>query len=306
VRSAKIDQARRLARASSQTILKEKGKRNRQLVFCLLPFYFYHVSMATILDTIVASKRTEIDAARACVPDRELERRLAEAPPVRDFQAALEERAGVQVIAEVKQASPSAGLLRADFEPVQIAHLYEQHGAACLSVLTDAPFFQGQLGHLAAIRVAVAPPLLRKDFILDRYQLLEARLAGADAVLLIAEILDGPELSRLLRDARALGMEALVELYDADNLPRVLDSGARLIGVNNRDLRTFVTRLEHTLELAPRIPAGCCLVSESGIRTRQDVLRLEAAGVRAVLVGETLMRAADIGAKLDELRGGPS
>jgi indole-3-glycerol phosphate synthase len=258
--------------------------------------------MATILDTIVASKRKEIDAGRARVPDRELERRLAEAPPVRDFRAALETRPGVQVIAEVKKASPSAGILRADFDPGQIARLYEEHGAACLSVLTDEPFFQGRLAYLAAIRASVAVPLLRKDFILDRYQLLEARLAGADAVLLIAEVLEGPGLGRLLRQTWDLGMQALVELYDADHLPRVLDSGARLIGVNNRDLRTFTTRLEHTLELAARIPAGCCLVSESGIRTRQDVLRLEAAGVRAILVGETLMRAADIGATLEELR----
>jgi indole-3-glycerol phosphate synthase len=259
--------------------------------------------MTTILDTIVASKRREIDEARRLHPEQDLERRLAEAPAVRDFRAALESSLGVQVIAEVKRASPSAGVLRADFQPVEIARVYERHGAACVSVLTDTPFFEGQLVHLAAIREAIAPPVLRKDFILDRYQLLEARAAGADAVLLIAEILTGPELASLLRETRKLGMEALVELYDAENLERVIDSGARFIGVNNRDLRTFVTRLEHTLELAARIPAGCCLVSESGIRTRQDVLRLEAAGVRAVLVGETLMRAADIGAKLDELRG---
>ncbi|HLJ95641.1 MAG TPA: indole-3-glycerol phosphate synthase TrpC [Gemmataceae bacterium] len=261
--------------------------------------------MMTILDTIVASKRREIASARSRLSEQTLESRLREAPPVRDFRAGLERSAGVQVIAEVKKASPSAGLLRADFQPVEIARTYEQHGAACLSVLTDAPFFQGELAHLAAIRATVALPILRKDFILDRYQLVEARLAGADAVLLIAEILPGTELSGLLRETRNLGMEALVELYDPDNLPRVLDSGARLIGVNNRDLRTFVTRLEHTFELATRIPAGCCLVSESGIRTRQDVVHLEAAGVRAILVGETLLRAADIGAKLDELRGCP-
>jgi indole-3-glycerol phosphate synthase len=259
--------------------------------------------MATLLDTIVASKRKELAAARARVSEYELERRLTEAPPVRDFRAALERRPGMQVIAEVKKASPSAGILRADFDPVQIARIYEDHGAACLSVLTDEPFFQGRLAYLAAIRTAVTIPLLRKDFILDRYQLLEARLAGADAVLLIAEILQGPALAQLLRQTWDLGMEALVELYDAANLPRVRDSGARLIGVNNRDLRTFVTRLEHTLELAAHVPAGCCLVSESGIRTRQDVLRLEAAGVRAILVGETLMRAPDIGAKLKELLG---
>jgi indole-3-glycerol phosphate synthase len=259
--------------------------------------------MSNVLDRIVASKRREVAEARARRPEAELERRLAEAPPVRDFRAALEAPGGVQVIAEVKRASPSAGVIRADFDPVATARTYARHGAACISVLTDAPFFQGHLEHLSHVRAAVAPPLLRKDFILDRYQLLEARLAGADAVLLIAEILDGGALPALLRQAHDLGLQALVELYDAANLPRVLDSGARLIGVNNRDLRTFVTRPEHTLELAGRVPADRCLVSESGIRTRNDVLRLQAAGVRAVLVGETLMRAADPGAILDELRG---
>jgi indole-3-glycerol phosphate synthase len=259
--------------------------------------------MGTILDRIVAAKLRELDESRSRVPAAELERQLADAPPVRDFRAALEAPGGVQIIAEVKKASPSAGVLRADFDPVAIARTYARHGAACISVLTDEPFFQGSLAYLSAIRAAVALPLLRKDFLLDRYQLLQARCAGADAVLLIAEILDDRALPRLLREAAELGMQALVELYDAENLPRVLDAGARLVGVNNRDLRTFVTRLEHTLELAGRLPPGCCLVSESGIRTRQDLLRLEGAGVRAVLVGETFMRAADIGAKLDELRG---
>jgi len=259
--------------------------------------------MSTILDQIVAQKRHEIAAARTQIPDRDLEGSLPAAPPLRDFRAALEQEPGVQVIAEVKKASPSAGILRADFDPPAIARAYERHGAACISVLTDGPFFQGSLDHLRAVRAAVAAPLLRKDFILDRYQLLEARNAGADAVLLIAEILDEAELPRLLREAHALGLQALVELYEPANLPRVLDAGARLIGVNNRDLRTFVTRLEHTLEVAERLPPGYCLVSESGIRSRGEVLQLGAAGVRAVLVGETLMRAADIGAKLDELRG---
>src|SRR5262249_50651693 len=154
--------------------------------------------MSTILDKIVASKQREIDEARSRLPQAELEKRLAAAPPVRDFRAALERPDGVQIIAEVKKASPSAGLLRADFDPVQIARLYEGHGAAALSVLTDAPFFQGHLSYLASVRAAVAPPILRKDFLLDRYQLLEARAAGADAVLLIAEILPGEALSRLL------------------------------------------------------------------------------------------------------------
>ncbi len=259
--------------------------------------------MPTILDKIVASKRQEIAAARAQTPDADLECRLCDAPPVRDFRAALDRPGTVQVIAEVKRASPSAGLLRADFDPVAIARIYADHGAACLSVLTDEPFFQGHLSYLTAIRNAVSLPLLRKDFILDRYQLLEARLAGADAVLLIAECLDGEALPRLFRSASELGMQCLVELYDAENLPRVLAAGARLIGVNNRDLRTFVTRLEHTTDLAKEMPPDVCLVSESGIRNRADVLWLQERGVRAVLIGETLMRAGDIGAKLDELRG---
>jgi indole-3-glycerol phosphate synthase len=259
--------------------------------------------MSTILDTIIASKRRELGEARQRTSPAQLERRLTDAPSVRDFRAALEVSGGVQVIAEVKKASPSAGVIRPDFDPVAIARTYARHGAACISVLTDEPFFQGRLDYLAAIRSAVAPPTLRKDFIIDPYQLLEARVHGADAVLLIAEILPGRELAALLRETTVLGMQALVELYDADNLPRVLDSGARLVGINNRDLRSFVTRLDHTLELASRVPADCCLVSESGIRSRADVVRLGEAGVRAVLVGETLMAAADIGARLDELRG---
>ena len=259
--------------------------------------------MTTILDKIVAAKCLELEKARSRVPQRELEIRLGQAPPCRDFRAALETPVGIQVIAEVKQASPSAGVLRADFNPVAIARIYETHGAAALSVLTDEPYFQGSLKHLTLVRAAVSVPVLRKDFILEPYQLVEARAAGADAVLLIAEILDSRQLPRLMCEAEQLGLQTLVELYDADNLGPVLDAGARLIGVNNRNLRTFVTRVEHTLELAARVPRECCLVSESGIQSRQDLLRLEAAGVRAVLVGETLMKAQDIGARLDELRG---
>lgn len=257
----------------------------------------------TILDKIVASKQREIEEARARTPLADLERRLSAMPPVRDFHAALNRPDSVQVLAEVKKASPSAGILRADFEPVQIAHTYAAHGAAAISVLTDEPFFQGQLAYLTRIRVAVELPLLRKDFVLDRYQIVEARVAGADAVLLIAEILEGSALPRLLRDIHDLGMEALVELYDAENLPRVLDSGARVIGINNRNLRTFVTRLEHTLDLAAQVPPDRCLVSESGIRSHDDIVKLRAAGVRAVLIGETFMRSPDIGGKLDELLG---
>ena len=259
--------------------------------------------MSNILDRIVAYKHQEIAAARSRVPDAQLEARVAAAPPVRDFRAALERGPGTRIIAEVKKASPSAGLLRADFDPVAIARIYEQNGAACISVLTDEPSFQGHLHYLTAVRAVVSCPLLRKDFILDRYQLLEARVAGADAVLLIAEILDGSALASLLRETAALGLQALVELYDRANLPRVLDSGARLIGINNRDLRTFETRLEHTLDLIPSLPSDVCLVSESGIRTRADIERLQAVGVRAVLIGETFMRAPNIGTKLRELSG---
>jgi indole-3-glycerol phosphate synthase len=254
-----------------------------------------------ILDRIVASKHAELAAATD--PVAALERRAAAAPSPRDFRAALERGPGVQVIAEVKKASPSAGVIRADFDPVAQARMYEVHGAACISVLTDGPFFQGSLADLAAVRAAVGLPLLRKDFILERRQILEARVAGADAVLLIAEILDDDALHRLMREIDEWKMQALVELYDAENLPRILDAGVSLVGVNNRDLRTFEVRLEHTLELAERMPDGVCLVSESGVRTRADVERLSAAGVRAVLVGETLMRADDPGAKLRELLG---
>jgi indole-3-glycerol phosphate synthase len=262
--------------------------------------------MNTILNRIVTSKRLEIERAREQVAEADLERRLSAAPAVRDFLGEKGDRhlfREVNIIAEVKRASPSAGILRPNFDPVAIARTYAAHGAACISVLTDAPFFQGHLAFLSQIRGAVEVPLLCKDFILERYQLLQARLAGADAVLLIAEILDDAALAGLLHQAQQLGLQALVEFFDADNLPRVLDSGARLIGINNRNLRTFVTRLEHTLELADRVPPDCCLVSESGIRTREDIVRLQAAGVRAVLIGETLMKASDMGAKLDELRG---
>jgi indole-3-glycerol phosphate synthase len=261
--------------------------------------------MSSILDRIVAYKRQEIAAARAQAPDTQLEDAILRgvAPPARDFRFALEHADGMAIIAEVKKASPSAGLLRADFDPVAIARIYEQNGATCISVVTDEPSFQGHLHYLDAIRYEVSPPLLRKDFILDRYQLLEARLAGADAVLLIAEILDEAALPRLLREAAELNLQTLVELYDRANLPRVLASGARLIGINNRDLHTFQTRLEHTLDLVADLPSDVCLVSESGIRTRGDIERLQAAGVRAVLIGETFMRSPDMGAKLRELRG---
>ncbi len=257
----------------------------------------------SILDEIVASKEREVAAARQRMPLEEMEVQAASAPPVRDFRAALAGPGPIQLIAEVKKASPSAKVIRHDFDPVAIARTYQAHGAACLSVLTDAPYFQGHLSYLARVRASVAIPLLRKDFLIDEYQVVEARLAGADAILLIAEILDDAMLVRLLERARGLGMSALVEFHDEANLPRVLAAGADLVGVNNRDLKRFVTDLELTLRIRDRIPADVVLVSESGIRTRQDVERLEAVGVSAILVGEALMRAPDIGRAVEELLG---
>jgi indole-3-glycerol phosphate synthase len=256
-----------------------------------------------VLDKIVAAKRREIAAARERIPEAELRRRVAAAPPVRDFFAALAAPGAIRLIAEVKKASPSAGVIREDFDPVAIAQIYQQHGASCISVLTDEPFFQGRLEYLEQIRRAAALPVLRKDFILDSYQLLEARAAGADAVLLIAECLDDCNLRKLHTETVELGMTPLVELYEPENLDRVLEAGATLIGVNNRDLRTFVVDLEHTLRLRPRVPENCVIVSESGIKTRADVQRLEAAGIDAILVGESLMRERDIGVAVDTLLG---
>lgn len=256
----------------------------------------------SILDEIVASKRIEVAAARQRLPLEELLARDI-VFPVRDFRAALVPRGSIRLIAEVKKASPSARVIRPQFDPVDIARIYKQHGAACLSILTDAPFFQGELRYLADVRASVEIPLLRKDFLIDDYQVVEARAAGADAILLIAEILDDASLRRLLERARQLGMSALVEFHDEANLTRVLASGADLVGINNRDLRHFQTDLEHTLRLRDRIPPHVLVVSESGIRTRHDVERLEAAGISAILVGEALMRADDIGLAVDQLLG---
>jgi indole-3-glycerol phosphate synthase len=261
--------------------------------------------MPTILDDIVATKRQEIVAAKARRPEAELRTQLPAAPAPRDFLAALRGPGPVRLIAEVKKASPSKGVIRPDFHPVQIAQTYQAHGASCLSVLTDEHYFQGSLDYLRAIRAAVDLPILRKDFILDPYQVFEARAAGADAVLLIAECLDDELLATLHNTIVELGMTPLVELYEPANLPRVLNIGARLIGINNRDLRSFHTDLDHTLRLRGQIPSDRVVVGESGIRTRADVQRLAAAQVNAMLVGESLMRHPDVGAAVDELLGNP-
>lgn len=258
---------------------------------------------ATILEEIVDQKRREIEVNRNSVPEQQLRDLVAQAPEPRDFFQALVTDGPIRLIAEVKKASPSAGIIRADFDPVTIAKIYEAHGASCISVLTDQQFFQGHLDYLRAVRSAVSLPVLRKDFIIDSYQLLEARAAGADAVLLIAECLDDCNLRKLHNETVDLGMTPLVELYDPENLPRVREAGATLIGVNNRNLHTFEVDLKHTLRMRQEIPDDCLLVGESGIKTRADVLRLEEANVDAILVGESLMREDDIGAATDTLLG---
>lgn len=257
----------------------------------------------SILKGIVDSKRAEVAAARAERPIEELEELAHRVQSPRNFRAVLSGPGPIRLIAEIKRASPSAHVIRSDFDPVSIAQIYESHGAACLSVLTDTPFFQGCLAHLTQVHASVTVPVLRKDFLIDEYQLLEARHAGADAILLIAEILDDVLLDRLLKRAKSLEMAALVEFHDVANLDRVLTSGADLIGINNRNLDDFSTNLEHTLRLRDRIPNEIVLVSESGIRTRRDVERLQNAGISAILVGESLMRAPDIGLAVDQLLG---
>lgn len=222
---------------------------------------------------------------------------------MRNFFNPLASGGNIKLIAEVKKASPSKGVIRADFDPISIARIYEAHGASCLSVLTDETYFQGHLNYLRQIRANVELPLLRKDFILDSYQLLEAREAGADAVLLIAECLDDCSLRNLHNEALELELTPLVEFYEPENLERVLAAGAQLIGVNNRDLRSFEVDLDHTIRMREKVPLDAVLVGESGIYSRGDALRLQAAGVDAMLVGESLMREPNIGLAVDRLLG---
>jgi indole-3-glycerol phosphate synthase len=265
--------------------------------------------VADILVQILAWKRQEVAQARQAMPLEELRRRVAALPPTRGFRAALQHRQsrGTRIIAEIKKASPSAGIIRADFDPVAIATTYAQHGAAAISVLTDARFFQGSLTFLTAVQQAVHIPLLRKDFVVDAYQLYEARLYGADAVLLIAAALDVPQLVDLAALSLELGLEPLVEVHTAAELEKALECACRVIGVNNRDLHTFRTDVCTTLDLLPLIPPGYVVVSESGLKDRATIARLETHGVAAFLIGESLMREPDIGAKLDTLTGsGPA
>lgn len=257
----------------------------------------------TVLDTIVARKRAEVRLARERVPTAALEGRLATAGPVRDFFGLLAAPGPIKLIAEFKRKSPSAGEIRPGATVEEVVRGYAAAGASCLSVLTDAWDFGGNLVDLESARVAVPLPVLRKEFIVDRYQVIEARAHGADAVLLIAECLDDCHLRSLYREIIDLGMTPLVELHDEENLPRVLDLGATLVGVNNRDLKTMTTDLGHVLRLRERVPDDVLLVAESGIKTRADVERLEAAGIGAMLVGESLLKQPDPGRAAAALLG---
>jgi indole-3-glycerol phosphate synthase len=259
--------------------------------------------MTSILEKIVERKRKEVAIARERVPTAALEGRLAAASAVRDFFGAVSRPGGVNLIAEFKRKSPSAGEIRPGATVEEVVRGYEAAGAAALSVLTDGWDFGGSLIDLEAARIAVPLPVLRKEFIVDRYQVIEARAHGADAVLLIAECLDDCHLRSLYREIIDLGMTPLVELHDEENLPRVLDLGATLVGVNNRNLKTMTTDLDHVLRLRERVPSEVVLVAESGIKTRADVERLEAAGIGAMLVGESLLKSPDPGRAAAALLG---
>jgi indole-3-glycerol phosphate synthase len=254
---------------------------------------------ADLLRTIVAATKRIVDVRREREPIRELERRAAAAPSrAGRFEAALRDVSGVNIVAECKRRSPSGGVLRADYDPVAIANSYAAAGAAAISVLTEPTFFDGALQHLEAVRAAVDLPLLRKDFIVSEYQLLEARAAGADAVLLITSALAPVELKVLHDRAARLGLDVLVEVHDAAELAIAIDCGAALIGVNNRNLRTLEVDVHSSEALIARIPRDVVAVSESGLKSAGDLLRLRDLGYRAFLVGERLMRADDPGAAL--------
>jgi indole-3-glycerol phosphate synthase len=259
--------------------------------------------MNDLLERILVTKRAEVAAGRARAPLAELAARAAELPPARGFAQRLGAQAerGAAVIAEIKRASPSAGLIRPDFDPAAIARSYVSAGAACLSVLTDGPWFQGANEHLAQARAACSLPALRKDFIIDEWQIWESRVLGADCILLIVAALGQGRLQQLAGLAAEAGLDVLVEVHDEAELEQALATAAPLIGVNHRDLRTFNTDLGISQRLRPRVPASRIMVAESGIHDRADVERLLAGGVRAFLVGEAFMRAADPGCALQAL-----
>lgn len=253
-----------------------------------------------ILDEIVAGTRSALAAAKARRPEEELRHRLGKVPPPRDFRGVLA-APGLHLIAEMKRRSPSAGELRPAYEPAQLAAVFAQNGAAAVSVLTEAKHFGGAVADLAVVREATTLPILRKDFTVDAYQLVEARLCGADAVLLICRVLADPVLGELLAEAGALQLDAIVEVHDEEEVKRALAAGAAIIGINNRDLATLATDLRTTARLRGLIPNGPIVISESGIRTAQDLAPLRDLGIHAVLVGESILASPDVGARVREL-----
>ncbi len=266
--------------------------------------------MSDVLARIIADKRIEVDQAQQTRPLEQVKQQaLANEPPRNFFSAVTRPKGELRVIAEVKKASPSAGLIREDFDPVAIARAYHDNGAAAISCLTDAKYFQGDLAYIAQIKQAVPLPVLRKDFIVDPYQVYEARAAGADAILLIAECLGEPQMIDLLILATELKMTVLLEVHDFESLIQVKSHvgfphpGYQLLGINNRNLKTMTTDLSHTLDLLSEVPDKDILVSESGIRTNEDIQRLRKAGIHRVLVGEHLMKQPDVGQALKELMG---
>lgn len=257
----------------------------------------------TILEKIYQHKLREVAECKKRIPLEELKRDVKKRQGVKSFGSALKSDANISIIAEIKKASPSLGIIRNDFNPIEIARLYETGGAAAISVLTDEKFFQGSLSYLRDVKKSVSLPVLRKDFIVDLYQIYEARSAGADAILLIAALLSRDEIQRFLELAEELGMDSLVEVHSETELQKILQTSARIVGINNRDLATFKVDLASTLRLMPMIPSGKIVVSESGIKSRADVEKLIGIGVNAILVGETLMKSDDIPTKLHELLG---
>ncbi len=255
-----------------------------------------------ILQKIIENKKEEIARQKEFLPLSELRQMLADRPSTLDFTGALQGRDSA-VIAEVKRSSPSKGRIREDFDPVAIAGIYEKNGASAISILTERKFFEGRAAYVPQIRKAVNLPLLRKDFIVDPYQIAETRVLGADALLLIARVLEAEELLDFIGLASELGLAALVEVHDEPDLEKALAAGAHLVGINNRDLETFRTDIEVSIRLARRVPKGIAVVSESGINRRKDIERLMEADIHAFLVGESLMREKDIGKKLGEFLG---
>jgi len=254
-----------------------------------------------ILDEIIENKKAEIESSKRAIPLEVLQEKIKDAPPSRNFFDAINPGGRLKIISEIKHASPSKGIFREDFDPVEIAKSYSEGGASAISVLTDEKYFKGKLSYLKSIRENVDTPLLRKDFIVDPYQVYEARFYGADALLLIVAALDQPSLSRLLELTHSLNMNAIVEVHDAEELERALDAGARIIGINNRDLRTFNVDLNVSVNLSRKIPEGKIVIAESGIGSIDDIDNLRAQGVHVFLIGETFMKAPDPGEKLKEL-----